>query len=99
VSNLSDVSKAKEDYKNVEEIKELTPEEQIDGAITKAMLNENGEDKGYFTLGDFILRLAMWPNADWTEDHAEQTFWQLLYEGKLEEVEPDKYRPAADGGA
>jgi hypothetical protein len=99
VSNLSDVSKSKEDYKNAEETKELTPGEQIDGAIAKAMLNENGEDKGYFTLGDFILRLAMWPNAHWTQDQAEQTFWELLYEGKLVEIEPEKYRPATVGGA
>jgi hypothetical protein len=100
VSNLSDLSKSKVVYQLAEEeLKELTPEKQIDGAIQKAMLDEQGNDKGYFTLDEFILRLAMWPNADWTEDQAEQMFWQLLYEGKLKEVEPDKYSPAANGGA
>jgi hypothetical protein len=57
--------------------------------IQKAM----GE-KGYFTTNDFIYSLVMLPNENWTEVEAEQTLCKLLQEGKLEEIESEKFKPS-----
>jgi hypothetical protein len=48
-----------------------------------------------------IYNLVMRPNAHWTEDQVEQTFYQLLEERKLEEIEEEqegRYRPTQEGG-
>ena len=57
------------------------------------MLDNQGTNKGYFTKDDFIFTLLMLPNQHWTEDQAEQTLYALLEEGKLQEIEPGKYKP------
>jgi replicative DNA helicase Mcm len=61
--------------------------------IAKAMLDGHGGNKGYCTKDDFIYTTQMWPNLNWSEDQAEQTFYQLLQEGKLTETEPGRFKP------
>jgi hypothetical protein len=74
-------------------------ERQFSQVIQKCMLDEHGNNKGYFTASDFIYTLIMLPNEKWTEDEAEQTFYALVAEGKLVEVEPGKFNhPATDEG-
>jgi hypothetical protein len=51
-------------------------------------------DKGYFTTNDFIYSLVMLPNENWTEVQAEQTLCKLLQEGKLKEIESEKFKPS-----
>lgn len=60
----------------------------IEEIVSRAM-----GDKGYLTKDDFIFTTQMAPNLDWSEDDTEQTFYQLLQEGKLIEFEPGTYRP------
>ena len=68
----------------------------IEECISRAMLDKEGKNnKGYFTLEDFVFELQLLPNECWTHDQAEQTLYQLLYEEKIEEIEPDKYRPVS----
>jgi hypothetical protein len=74
-------------------------ERQFSQVIQKCMLDEHGNNKGYFTASDFIYTLVMLPNEKWTEDEAEQTFCALVTEGKLVEIEPGKFNhPATDEG-
>jgi hypothetical protein len=59
------------------------------------MLDEHGNNKGYFTTNDFIYALVMRPNEGWTEDQAEQKLYALVEEGKLTEFEEGRFKPAA----
>lgn len=67
----------------------------IEEIIIRCMVDEQGNNKGYFTLQEWVQRLMFLPNEHWTEDQAEQTFQQLIEEGKLVETEPrtKKYKP------
>jgi hypothetical protein len=60
----------------------------IEEIISKAV-----EDKGYCTEQDFVFVTQMEPNLYWSEADAEQTFRQLIQEGKLVEFEPGKFTP------
>jgi hypothetical protein len=61
--------------------------------IQKCMLDEQGNDRGYFTLQDWKTSLMFRPNEHWTEDQAEQTLYQLLQENKVVELETGRYEP------
>lgn len=51
---------------------------QILSKITqKAMLDNQGNNKGYFTKEDWVFACNMWPNLHWTEVEAEQTLYAL----------------------
>jgi hypothetical protein len=65
----------------------------IEEIISKCMLDEQGNNKGYFTIDDWLVRLLFLPNEKWTEDQAEQTLHALLQDGKIRELEPGKYQP------
>ncbi|MDQ3966802.1 MAG: phage/plasmid primase, P4 family [Thermoproteota archaeon] len=60
----------------------------IEELIDKAM-----GDKGYCTEQDFVFITQIAPNLGWSEADGEQTFRQLIQEGKLEELESGKYKP------
>jgi len=62
-------------------------------AIGKAMLDDKGRNKGYFTKDDFIYHALMTPNLRWNVDQAEHRLYELLEDGIVEEIEPDRYRP------
>jgi hypothetical protein len=66
--------------------------------IKKAMLDQQGNDKGYFTLDHFVFAMQMIPNERWTENEAEQTLYALLEEGKIQEIEPGtgKFEPTTN---
>jgi aerobic-type carbon monoxide dehydrogenase small subunit (CoxS/CutS family) len=70
---------------------------QVDRMIQKAMLDSPGNNKGYFTSGDFAFVAMMRPNEHWTDDEIEQTLQQLVQENKIREIEPGKYKPASGG--
>jgi hypothetical protein len=71
----------------------------IKDIASKAMLDNEGNNKGYFTNGDFAFVAMIRPNEHWTDDEIEQTLQQLLREGKIVELEPGKYSPTSgDGG-
>lgn len=55
----------------------------LDKAIDKAMLDSQGNNKGYFTKQDFVFSLVMLPNEEWTVDEAEQTLYALADEGEI----------------
>jgi hypothetical protein len=61
--------------------------------INKAMLDGEGNNKGYFSKSEFLFRCQMWPNLHWTEDKSAQIFYQLLQEGKIQETELGRYVP------
>ncbi len=69
----------------------LTIEETI---LYKAMRDgDRGTNKGYCRRDDFIFPSVMEPNLHWTEDKAEEAFNEMIRDGRLEEFEPDRYRP------
>jgi hypothetical protein len=49
-------------------------------------------DKGYCSQDDFVFVTQMEPNLHWTEKEAEQTFRQLVAEGKLVEFEEGRFK-------
>jgi hypothetical protein len=59
------------------------------------MKDNQGNNKGYFTLEDFIFWMEMTPNERWTENEIEQTLYSLLEEGKVREsvIGSGKYEP------
>lgn len=65
----------------------------IEEIISKCMLDELGNNRGYFTLQDWKTTLMFRPSEHWTEDQAEQTLYQLLEEGKVLKLGDDKYQP------
>jgi hypothetical protein len=50
-------------------------------------------DKGYCTRDDFVFTSQMEPNLHWSETKVEEAFDAMIQDGRLEEFEPDKYRP------
>ncbi len=60
------------------------------------MKDEYGNNKGYFTIEDWKIKLMLLPVQHplcCTEDRAEQMLYALLEEGKITEIEPGKYKP------
>ncbi|HWS20134.1 MAG TPA: hypothetical protein VN239_05555, partial [Nitrososphaera sp.] len=47
-------------------------ESQLKEAIKKAMLDEKGQDKGYFTIGEVTSVLTMLPQTNWTESKVDR---------------------------
>jgi hypothetical protein len=58
------------------------------------IISKSVGDKGYCTEQDFVFITQMEPNLHWSEADAEQTFYALVEEGKLIEIEGElgKYR-------
>jgi DNA replicative helicase MCM subunit Mcm2 (Cdc46/Mcm family) len=75
--------------------RDQTTETLISRIIEKAMLDKEGNNKGYCTEQDFVWRTQMEPNLHWTEAEAEQTFYALEEEGKLVEFEEGRFKPTA----
>lgn len=67
------------------------------------MLDEHGNNKGYFTKDEWKTRLILLPRQHslYYEDQAEQTFYALVEEGKLTEIEEEsgKFKPTEEEGA
>jgi hypothetical protein len=59
----------------------------------KAMTENQGDNKGFFTKDDFIYILLMLPNQHWTIDQTEQTLCVFVEESELQEIEPGRYKP------
>jgi hypothetical protein len=58
-------------------------ESQLKEAIQKAMLDEKGQDKGYFTIEDVTSLLTMLPLSEWTESKVDRVIQEWLDKGKL----------------
>lgn len=58
-------------------------ESQLKEAIKKAMLDEKGQDKGYFTIEDVTSLLTMLPLSEWTESKVDRVIQEWLDKGKL----------------
>jgi hypothetical protein len=70
-------------------------ESQLKEAIKKAMLDEKGQDKGYFTIGEVTSSLIMLPQTNWTESKVERVIQEWYDSGRLVEREGiGKYMPA-----
>jgi hypothetical protein len=69
-------------------------ESQLKEAIKKAMLDENGQDKGYFTIGEVTSSLIMLPQTNWTESKVERVIQEWYDKGRLKERQGiGKYTP------
>jgi DNA replicative helicase MCM subunit Mcm2 (Cdc46/Mcm family) len=66
--------------------------------LNSSMSDGQGGSKGYCTVEDFVFATQMAPNLHWSEVEAEQTFYALIEERKLVEIEPGKFKPS-DGEA
>jgi hypothetical protein len=72
---------------------------QLTEAMEKAMLDENGTNKGYFDINDWKTRLMSLPIQHplyCDEDQAEQVLYGLLEDGKIQEIdgpESGKFEP------
>src|SRR5215218_9902227 len=63
-------------------------------AIKKAMLDEKGQDKGYFTIGEVTSLLTMLPHTNWTESKVDRVIQEWYDKGRLmERQEIGKYTP------
>jgi hypothetical protein len=60
-------------------------ESQLKEAIKKAMLDEKGHNKGYFTIGEVTSPLIMLPKTDWTESKVDRVIAEWCEKGKLKE--------------
>jgi hypothetical protein len=60
-------------------------ESQLKEAIKKAMLDEKGQDKGYFTIGEVISILTKLPNTNWTESKVDRVIAEWYDKGRLRE--------------
>ena len=58
-------------------------ESELKEAIQKAMLDEKGQDKGYFTIEDVTSLLTMLPLSEWTESKVDRVIQEWLDKGKL----------------
>jgi hypothetical protein len=64
------------------------------------MLDEYGNDKGYFTEDEWKTRLMLLPRQHslfCNEDQAEQVLYSLLQEGRLTEIESGKFKMTEEG--
>ena len=69
-------------------------ESQLKEAIKKAMLDEKGQDKGYFTIGEVTSLLTTLPKTDWTESKVDRVIQEWYDKGRLrEQQEIGKYTP------
>ncbi len=69
-------------------------ESQLKEAIKKAMLDEKGQDKGYFTIGEVISVLTMLPKTNWTESKVERVISEWYDKGRITERQGiGKYAP------
>jgi hypothetical protein len=69
-------------------------ESQLKEAIKKAMLDERGQDKGYFTIGEVISVLTMLPQTNWTESKVERVISEWYDKGRITERQGiGKYTP------
>jgi hypothetical protein len=58
-------------------------ESQLNEAIQKAMLDEKGQDKGYFTIEDVTSLLTTLPLNEWTESKVDRVIQEWYDKGKL----------------
>lgn len=63
-----------------------------------AILHTLVKDQETFTEQDWMFKASMWPNLGWKISQAEEAFKLLLQQGKIQEVEPGRYRPVVDNG-
>ena len=70
-------------------------ESQLKEAIQKAMLDEKGQDKGYFTIEDVSSLLTTLPQTHWTESKVERVVAEWYDKAKLKDQQGiGKYTPA-----
>jgi hypothetical protein len=60
-------------------------ESQLKEAIKKAMLDEKGQDKGYFTIGEITSVLTKLPNTNWTESKVDRVISEWYDKGRITE--------------
>lgn len=69
-------------------------ESQLKEAIQKAMLDEKGQDKGYFTVEDVTSVLTTLPRSEWTESKVDRIIQEWYDKGRLMERQGiGKYTP------
>src|ERR671916_2476912 len=69
-------------------------ESQLKEAIKKAMLDEKGQDKGYFTVEDVTSVLTTLPRNEWTESKVDRIIQEWIDKGRLKEQQGiGKYTP------
>jgi polyhydroxyalkanoate synthesis regulator phasin len=69
-------------------------ESQLKEAIQKAMLDEKGQDKGYFIIEDVRSLLTTLPLTKWTESKVERVIQEWYDRGRLIERQGiGKYTP------
>ncbi len=69
-------------------------ESQLKEAIKKAMLDEKGQDKGYFTIGEVTSHLTMLPQTNWTESKVDRVISEWYDKGRITERQGiGKYTP------
>jgi hypothetical protein len=69
-------------------------ESQLKEAIRKAMLDEKGQDKGYFTVEDLTSILTTLPRSEWTESKVDRIIQEWYDKGRLMEQQGiGKYSP------
>jgi ABC-type phosphate/phosphonate transport system substrate-binding protein len=69
-------------------------ESQLKQAIQKAMLDDKGQDKGYFTIEDVRSLLTTLPMTQWTESKVERVIQEWYDSGRLMERQGiGKYAP------
>jgi hypothetical protein len=87
---------------NVGKIENFSPPPTVLGDISwtkeiEESINKAVGDRDYCTEQDFVFVTQMEPNLHWSEAEAEQTFYTLVEEGKMIEIEPGKYKPVDEG--
>ena len=69
-------------------------ESQLKEAIQKAMLDEKGQDKGYFTVEGLTSVLTTLPQSEWTESKVDRIIQEWYDKGRLMEQQGiGKYTP------
>jgi uncharacterized Ntn-hydrolase superfamily protein len=69
-------------------------ESQLKEAIQKAMLDQKGQDKGYFTVEDVTSVLTTLPRNEWTESKVDRIIQEWIDKGRLMEQQGiGKYTP------
>jgi hypothetical protein len=69
-------------------------ESQLKEAIQKAMLDEKGQDKGYFTVEDVTSVLTTLARSEWTESKVDRIIQEWYDKGRLMEQQGiGKYTP------
>jgi hypothetical protein len=70
-------------------------ESQLKEAIRKAMLDEKGQDKGYFTISEVTSLLTTLRHTNWTESKVDRVIAEWYDKGKLVDRKGiGKYTPA-----